>query len=80
MNKEAAEAMTRVQIAMWLPAKCIECGHAYTSVDDFQNRNVCCGGGKSTYIADKFVCEACWRPYIDALLEVDAYMRERNHD
>jgi hypothetical protein len=38
-EREAREALGRVQIAMYLPCSCDVCGHEYTDVDDFIKRD-----------------------------------------
>lgn len=53
---EQAHSLTRLQIAMWLPASCQECGDEYRNVDDFLARGVRRGLGDGF----TFVDEACW--------------------
>ena len=55
-TKEQAESLTRLQIAMWLPAKCQECGDDYRNVDDFMARGVRRGLTEDF----SFVDDACW--------------------
>jgi len=44
-SHEEATALTRLQIAMWLPAACAVCKKPYASVDDFLDRNPRAGPG-----------------------------------
>lgn len=76
MNEQAAHALMRVQIAMWLPASCAECGREYESVDDFLARNPRAGQGwdsKNDEWTDRFVDDSCYPAYAEARgLEVPA--------
>jgi len=55
-KKEWAHGLMRLQIAMWLPASCEECGKPYESVDDFLARNPrAASDGEISFVDD-----ACW--------------------
>ncbi len=60
-HKLWAKQMARIQYAMWIDgkSKCEQCGHVYTSVDDFIERNPKRGYGK-----DFFVDNKCWKVYM----------------
>lgn len=55
--------MTRIQVAMWVDGKscCEQCGHIYSSVDDFLR----CNPRSGRKIKDRmtFVCNGCWNEY-----------------
>lgn len=66
-TKEEAHALARVQIAMWLPMACGQCGVEYASVDDFIDRNPRAGEGwkgEDGDLSQKFIDEACWGAYL----------------
>ena len=69
MDQAARAQLARVQIAMWLPAKCAVCGKAYESVDDFMARNPRANGAPGQpWEPDPdtgFVDDACWKPPAD---------------
>ena len=58
--------MMRIQIAIWVDqgATCLECGHQYTSVDDFLERNPK-QGCSSEPSEPNFVCSTCWLVYAE---------------
>jgi hypothetical protein len=61
-SREEATALTRIQVAMWLPAKCKVCGKPYASVDDFLERQPRAGPGFGTpWDHDTaFIDDACY--------------------
>jgi len=60
-----ARQLSRIQFAMWLPARCALCAHEYDSVDDFIERNP--RATPTTPDPDTgFVCDGCWLPAFDA--------------
>jgi hypothetical protein len=61
MDEESARQLARLQIAMWLPAKCQVCQTPYRDVDDFRARNPRVGPGfqKGADITEFFVDDAC---------------------
>ena len=67
-KKKWAYHMMRIQVAMWVDgkSKCEECGHIYTSVDDFLERNPRRGFGEDF----TFVDDACWEQYLMKQAEV----------
>ena len=60
-KKEWVSSMMRIQIGMWVDDKatCIECGHTYSSVDDFIRCNPVRGHTKEM----SFVCSGCYPVY-----------------
>ena len=60
-RKEWARQMADILIGMWLSdgATCAECGHTYSSVEDFRRCNPKRGYGKQL----SFVCTGCWNTY-----------------
>lgn len=63
MNDSQEHPVVRLQIAMWLPARCMWCRKEYKSVDDFIARNPRAWGDgeKWTYDPDNgFVDDACY--------------------
>lgn len=36
MDAETAEQLSRLQVAMWLPARCAVCGVEYADVDEIE--------------------------------------------
>lgn len=61
-KKAWAHQMMRVQVAMWLPASCFQCGKQYVSVDDFLERNPKAGYGWPDG-QDRYIDSACWKAY-----------------
>lgn len=68
-RKEFARSMIRVQVAMWLPASCLQCGREYASVDDWLARNPR-GGNDKEQPCGGFVDDACWPAFAKAHPEV----------
>jgi len=56
--------LLRLQISLWLPARCAWCKKEYTSVDDFMERNPrAWGGGDDGWTADPdkgFIDDECY--------------------
>jgi hypothetical protein len=58
-RKKWAYQLMRIQVAMWVDgiSKCNQCGHIYTTVDDFLERNPRSGGfdknDKLIFVDDK---------------------------
>lgn len=63
----AIDAAARLQVAMWLPASCAQCGIEYDGVDDFMVRKVRAGRSFMEDPTDSFVDDACWNAYTAAL-------------
>lgn len=59
-----ARDMANIQIGMWVAdgATCVQCGHTYTSVEDFRRCNPKRGYGQKF----NFVCNGCWDDYDNA--------------
>lgn len=60
-KKEWVNSMMRIQIAMWLPCTCEECGYTYKNVDDFLRCNPHRGHTEKM----SFVCASCYPTYKD---------------
>jgi hypothetical protein len=59
-KKKWARRMTDLVLQMqYVGQKCCFCGHVYTSVEDFKERNPLGG-----YDNDVCVCQECWKPYV----------------
>lgn len=58
-KKAWANQMTRLQVALWLPASCW-CGQPYVNVDDFLARDPRRGYGEGM----EFVDAECWDAYM----------------
>lgn len=60
-KKKWVNDMFSLQVSMWIKAgaTCEECGHTYTSVDDFRKRQVHAGHTKKM----TFVCSECYPEY-----------------
>jgi hypothetical protein len=69
MEPDAARALARVQIAMWVDGTlaCPQCGRVFTSVDDYIERNPVAGAGwgEGNGPGDH-VDQACWAEYVKA--------------
>lgn len=66
MEKEAAHAFMRVQVAMWVDGElaCPQCHRVFESVDDYLDRNPIAGAGwGGTEGAGDHVDQACWPEY-----------------
>ena len=62
MDAETAEQLSRLQVAMWLPARCAACHVEYADVDDFIARNPR-ATGSTPWTPDPdtgFTDELCW--------------------
>ena len=70
MDKEAAHALMRVQVAMWVDGTlgCAQCQRVFESVDDFLDRNPIAGIGWGAESGGErhFVDAACWPEYHQA--------------
>lgn len=61
-KKEWADGMLRLQVAMWLPASCLQCKREYASVEDWLARRPR-GGNDKKQPCGGFVDDACWPAY-----------------
>lgn len=65
MDTETADALARVQISMWLPARCAVCKKDYADVDDFIARNPRASGPPNEpWTPDPdtgFTDDTCWK-------------------
>lgn len=62
MDTETAESIGRLQVAMWLPARCAVCGIEYKDVDDFIARDPR-ATGSTPWTPDPdtgFTDDLCW--------------------
>ncbi len=60
-KREWVNHLLRIQVALWLPASCEQCGVVYRDVDDFLSRNPHHGGTDAGRIL--FVDKSCWDDY-----------------